>query len=317
MTETGTELARPEDLTYEAMAKASGQGKPDFVSLPRLRINRLHEHPTKDVALPAGAFMVTLGDKTYYSPKLGPVHFRPYINTFRNEVFDENYDNGSDKPKGKVVNWTMYIRNWQEEMLDITGGVRCGKIPRKSLDKASPEQQAKSKKVQAYRCVFGEVRIPDATTLDENGVLVDAGELNEWTPCLWRMRGNNYMPFQEEVLDILDNRKQLMSTVELVATNVKKSNADNVWYVTGFKFDPTQTLPLDDHALEMFKLFEETIRADNKAVAKKHTDALRGVHTEEDEADEKNMKSLESDFDEAEANSEDTPKPDLDDEIPF
>lgn len=266
------------DEERKELAALTGQDSsgPSQYGPPRLDINRdFIENEAGDIVLKGGIFKITIEDKTYFGSK---VTFRPYTQRFQDQVFDENANDG----KGGVVNQTILAKDFYGELIDEKGGTRCGKLSGKQRKEYSKEQLKAmgQSDIQTYRHVFGTVHIEDAKDGGGNPVEFPKGSTNgqELTgvPCTLRLRGTNFMPFGEQVEDVLNKNKILFPEVALKPTTTKHKNGDTTYYVIDWNYDPTVRLPIGPADIALLREFDGYVADFNKKVREKYDAALRG-----------------------------------------
>jgi hypothetical protein len=257
----------------EELAKFLGQGGPgQSLMLPVLKINKDYEDDEETgTKLTPGTFMVAQDGVEYYTKK---ALFRPYMQTYQVTEYDPD--------EKKFVGKTIQIKNFSEEMIDTTGGTRLGKMKSKDkrqLDENDPRVKADKNK-QMYRYVYGTVRMPDAVGRDGK-----KNPLETPIPCMIKLRGNNFMPYQDEYLDLVEKARKLQPQFETELSLERKKNGDTTYYIIHFDFNQNKALPLTGEDVELIKKFEETVQFENKQVWEQYNKAL-GTSSKNQEADD-------------------------------
>lgn len=256
------------NATYEELAALIGQddGGPQN-TLGRLRINT---DPVDDDGkpLPYGFFSVYVEGKGYVFGK--PVNFRPFIQVFQYSKWDAK--------EKKFVNKSIMAKSFRQEIPDELGGFKCGKVAKNDLASLTEKQKEDQKAIKCYRILYGVVTFKGKT---KEGEEVEVRE-----PVMLKLRGKNFMPIAEEVLDVLQKQKKLMFNYNIVLNNRREKNGDTAYFVIEPSVDLTAPVDFTQADFDLLKKFQETIDLENKAVMKKYEAALRkNAAVTEDEDD--------------------------------
>jgi len=275
----------------DELAEMMGMGGAREDYLPRLFINKDHEDDDGN-EIPPGSFAVSVDGVTYFSKYNEKketdsyTYFRPFVNMFR----IEHWGKAAEDEQVTCLNKTIFIPDWNVEMIDEKGGTRCGKI--KSKDRKNyTEQEIKDlddANKQNFRYIWGEVSMHNA--VDNQGNSVDL----EPTPCVMKLRGTNFMPFDEEVITPLKKKKLLLPQIKCRLTHTRHKNGDVVYYVIGYKFDMSDPQPITNEDSALLRQFMDTVKGENTAVREKYEKAVSSASFHTSATDF--VDSLENDF---------------------
>jgi len=108
--------------TEELMAITGQEVKRSF--LPRLSINRQSENE-EGVTLPMGSYTF-YHDATGTSVYAKEVSFRPFLNRYQYMAYDPE--------ERKYTSRSIVFQNWDQDAIDSTGTLRCGKVNARNID---------------------------------------------------------------------------------------------------------------------------------------------------------------------------------------
>ena len=247
---TKNEIANIDKMSVGEIMKAIGQDSGSDVgpSIPRLGINREPENETGN-RLPIGSYFLfdtNIGENIYGKP----VTFRPFIGAIQYMHFDPD--------KGEYVNRSVITMNWKDEAIDLQGGTRCGKVPRKEIVDLSPEDQAKQRQIKCYRLIYGTASFKGKRG---NG---DSHDVKDF-PVLWRVTGTGFRP-ASSAIDETKRRKKLMFTCEFNLDSFRQKKGSNVFYVPIVKVNSDVNLPVTDKDKDTLRLFQEVIQQENDEI---------------------------------------------------
>ena len=298
-------LTLPKDGTgYDAkLAEMMGQRqkKSDYSDdLPKLKVNKQFEDDDGNTIPPASFHVVQVnkdedGNETKLNFYAKEATLRVFLNCFQVRQYDPDGNEG----KGKHINQTLKITNYQQEMRDELGGLRCGKIKSKERDQYSEEEvklDAKFKKT--YRILYGTVTFENA--VNEKG---DKVELTN-CPVQVHLRGTNYMPFGD-ILDAVEDADKMIWNFPLKLSLEKKKRGDTIWYIIGYNLDFNNHVVATEEDGTLLVKFLDTVKFDNDAVDAKFNAAMQKKSNGDGAADI--MNELEGD----------TLENDMNDGIPF
>ncbi len=236
-----------DSLSKEEIMKMTGQDDGSVINtgtLDRLTINRAAEDDDGN-QLSAGVYTTydPSIESRVYSIKDKPIQFRPFINAYQYMEYDPDNNN---YPCTSVI-----FKQWNEEAIDSSGGVNCGRIRGKDKENLTQAQIDAQRHIKCYRLVYGLLSM-DATT--------PAGEPTkvENLPVLFRVTGSNFIPIGES-LKSLKGRDSLMQNHILNMTTKKRKAGSNVYYVSNVNID-TKEVPFTQKDLEHMDMFNNLIQ---------------------------------------------------------
>ena len=191
-------------------------------TLDRLIINRAAEDDDGN-QLSAGVYSTydPSIESRVYSIKDKPIQFRPFINAYQYMEYDPDNNN---YPCTSVI-----FKQWNEEAIDSSGGVNCGRIRGKDKENLTQAQIDAQRHIKCYRLVYGLVSM-DATT--------PAGEPTkvEDLPVLFRVTGSNFIPIGESLNMIKAANFAVKKKLDLITlsgfsknNSLKKKGKVNFW----------------------------------------------------------------------------------------
>ena len=269
-----------DSLSKEEIMKMTGQDDGSVINtgtLDRLTINRAAEDDDGN-QLSAGVYTTydPSIESRVYSIKDKPIQFRPFINAYQYMEYDPDNNN---YPCTSVI-----FKQWNEEAIDSSGGVNCGRIRGKDKENLTQAQIDAQRHIKCYRLVYGLLSM-DATT--------PAGEPTkvENLPVLFRVTGSNFIPIGES-LKSLKGRDSLMQNHILNMTTKKRKAGSNVYYVSNVNID-TKEVSFTQKDLEHMDMFNNLIQEENARVSAKWQKAHS--NKEQDVASAKVINELEDD----------------------
>lgn len=247
-----------------AAALGAGQQQGGGNRIPVLKVNADDEDDSGR-PLPKGSFFISDQEVTVYGKT---VRIRPLAEMFQYQDY-----NAVEK---KVVNKTVLVPSFRDELIDEKGGVRCGKPASKVL-KENPDLAEKYKSITCYRMVYCLVSYDGETVTGEKVTV-------ENVPALLRLKGANFSPFEDEFRKRLPKGQNLWNFWATVSATRKK-NGSVTYYVMGFDPNIGNPVQLDTPTFESIKALKDMIDADNERVRQKHMGALRGRQEASSSAD--------------------------------
>lgn len=232
--------------------------------LPLLKIN-LDDEDEEGNSLPRGQFMVTGQDEPVFAKS---VSIRPLSMMF--QWLDYSAE------ENKTVNRTIIIPSLRMEARDEKGTFRCGKPPSKVL-REDAELAAKYKSITCFRYVHCLVSYEGTTASGEKATV-------ENLPALFRLKGANFSPFEDQVVSKLPKGRNLHD-YNINVTASRKKNGSVVYYVFDFDVDFSEVLPLDQQTYDSMVHVAEMIKSENSRVEEKHKEALRARQSDDDAID--------------------------------
>ena len=245
-----------DSLSKEEIMKMTGQDDGSVINtgtLDRLIINRAAEDDDGN-QLSAGVYSTydPSIESRVYSIKDKPIQFRPFINAYQYMEYDPDNNN---YPCTSVI-----FKQWNEEAIDSSGGVNCGRIRGKDKENLTQAQIDAQRHIKCYRLVYGLVSM-DATTPTGDPTKV------EDLPVLFRVTGSNFIPIGES-LKSLKGRDSLMQNHILNMTTKKRKAGSNVYYVSNVTIDKKE-VPFTEKDLEHMDMFNNIIQEENARVSAK------------------------------------------------
>ena len=269
-----------DSLSKEEIMKMTGQDDGSVINtgtLDRLTINRAAEDDDGN-QLSAGVYTTydPSIESRVYSIKDKPIQFRPFINSYQYMEYDADNNN---YPCTSVI-----FKQWNEEAIDSSGGVNCGRVRGKDKEQLTQAQIDAQRNIKCYRLVYGLLSM-DATTPTGEPTKV------ENLPVLFRVTGSNFIPIGES-LKSLKGRDSLMQNHILNMTTKKRKAGSNVYYVSQVTID-TKEIPFTQKDLEHMDMFNNLIQEENVRVSEKWKKS--NSHKEQDVASAKVINELSDD----------------------
>ena len=269
-----------DSLSKEEIMKMTGQDDGSVINtgtLDRLTINRAAEDDDGN-QLSAGVYTTydPSIESRVYSIKDKPIQFRPFINSYQYMEYDADNNN---YPCTSVI-----FKQWNEEAIDSSGGVNCGRVRGKDKEQLTQAQIDAQRNIKCYRLVYGLLSM-DATTSTGEPTKV------ENLPVLFRVTGSNFIPIGES-LKSLKGRDSLMQNHILNMTTKKRKAGSNVYYVSQVTID-TKEVPFTQKDLEHMDMFNNLIQEENVRVSEKWKKS--NSHKEQDVASAKVINELSDD----------------------
>jgi hypothetical protein len=264
-------------LSVEDLMAISGQeSKRSF--LPRLSINRQSEDEEGNV-LPMGsyAFYHDESGGTVYAKE---VSFRPFLNRYQYMAYDPE--------ERKYTSRSIVFQNWDQDAIDSTGTLRCGKVPAKNHDTLSAKDAAKQRDIKCYRMMYGVV---SATV--ENPSTGDSTEVVNY-PLLWRATGTSWGIIGDAQRLVTQKKQPLMSYPWTLTTERAKAGG-NIFYKPVIRLDFSEVVALTDADYDTLVVFGEMLKEENAVIEDEHREAKRKLHNSNDDALEAMITEVEDD----------------------
>ena len=249
------ELTTVTQEELEAFLKASGQNADEGgTRIPRVRVNKDGEDDAGNT-IPVGTFAVSQNGVVIYGKT---ATLRVIKNAYQYSVYDET--------ENKYINQTILFPSFNDEAIDELGTIACGKISKKKLDNVSKEVLDAQKKIKCYRYVYG--------LLTMDGVDAQGNKTNiKDLPVQFRLSGSNFMPIQQEALDLITKRKLMWSQVPLKLGTKRQKQGTNVWYEIVIEPDFDNLVQITPEDISASKLFNEIVGEFNNSVLAKYKKA--------------------------------------------
>ena len=271
------EIANIKSLSDEQIRKITGQdeGLGNGINIPRLGINRSPEDDDGN-QLPVGHFFTY--DKSVGQNVFGkPVTFRPFISMKQYMHYDPE--------KSEYVNRSIMFINWKEEVIDILGGTKCGKVPFKERSSLTPEQLAEQRTIRCYRLLYGLLSFKGKKA---NGEDHEVDNL----PVLWRVTGTAFSPVSIAENQMRErNKHPYTCTFSLESKRQKKGG--NVYYIPEISVNADANLMLSKKDTETLMVFQGIINKENDEVVELYKAARKGQSVSSDGESAKLVKKVE------------------------
>ena len=264
-------------LSVEELMAISGQeSKRSF--LPRLSINRQSEDEEGN-ALPMGSFAFYHDESgsTVYAKE---VSFRPFLNRYQYMAYDPE--------ERKYTSRSIVFQNWDQDAIDSTGTLRCGKVPAKHHDTLSAKDAAKQRDIKCYRMMYGVVSA--TAEIPSTG---DSVEVVNY-PVLWRATGTSW-GIIGDAQKLITQRKQPLMNYPWTLTTERAKAGGNIFYKPVIKVDFSEVVALTDADYETLVVFGEMLKEENGLIEEEHVDAKRKLHNSNDDALEAMIDDVEDD----------------------
>ena len=220
--------------------------------LPVLRVN--YDDQDKDGnEIPRGQWTVLDVDGVAVYAK--EVQLVPMYATYQYSHYDADL--------GKQISVSTHFRKWSEEVPDSAGGYKCGKIPRKEVEKLSGPEKDLQRKIKLSRVVFG---LLTATGLTKQGTERTITNL----PVVFYARGSNYMPMEDFLNKLNDDNIMPQTVVANLALKREKNNGVTYWEVVPTN-SGSRKITKDD--FDAIRVFDGLVRNENDSILDKFAKA--------------------------------------------
>lgn len=231
-----------EDMSDAELAKFVGSAQEHSASqFPTLRVNYDDEDDDKNT-LPRGHWCIATDGKRIFAPS---VQFQIMFTAMQYSHYDPD--------EGKMVNQSVYFRNFGDDIPDIKGGQKCGSIPRKQREDLSKEEQDYQRNIKLAKVLFGLVTIDG---VNQKGEPASA----ENVPCIFYAKGTHFMPMANYI-DAVDKRGKAIpqSLIQMDLTR-QKNGGVVYWEVT-----PTEakTVKLNKDHVAAMSVFAQFVQEEN------------------------------------------------------
>lgn len=261
MTATDIAVIDSNAFDFAEMAAMLGQssGSEGGDGLQRLRVNTEFEDDEGNPR-PGGHWVLKVNGTEYFSKT---VRFRALSQRF----FYQKYDAKEEK----IVNKTIYIRDFREESIDELGTVRCGKPDAKALKNAPESVLERYKNIKARRAVFGLVALIDPVLADGTKATEEIVNIPvEWVTggASWNLVG--------DIFEEMTKKKVLMPQRDFVVGLKREKSGSTIYYTPQPEVDwDAPKLPMDPLTIDTWKHFEQLIADRNSEIKRKHKEAIR------------------------------------------
>lgn len=257
-------LSSEKEAAIAAMLGASqeqdtNEEKAEF--LPVLKLNWEDEDDDGNELRKGTFFIAGKGDAVYAKS----VKIRPLSNMFQWLDYDVE--------EQKVSNRTIVVNSLRQEAPDEKGTVRCGK-PASKILQADPALKDKYKSITCFRNVHCLVSYEGKTATGDKTKV-------ENVPAVLRLKGANFMPFDEEVVKALPHGGKLYN-FSVDVTTERKKNGGVTYFVMHFKPDIANPLALDETTVDTIGHILKMVEGENKAIMSKHKSAIAERQTDDE-----------------------------------
>ena len=227
--------------------------------LSRLQINRDAEDDEGN-RLPTGHYFV-------YHPELEQniygqtVEFRPFYTAYQYMAY-----NPAEK---KYTSRSVIFKNWKEDIIDTSGGTRCGKLPEAKKVNLNPTELELQKQIKCYKMTYGTVHFKDVEVKD--------------FPVLWRNTGTNYNIVNEAFTGLTNLGKPMFKYTLTLGTEKRKAGAVR-FFVATYKINKDAELDFTTKDEKTLESFLTIINSENKSVSTQHEKATVQEASDGDDA---------------------------------
>ncbi len=234
-----------EGVSDSELMAATGQGEEYGLGLPSLRVNYDDEDDDGN-KIPRGQWVLYCDGGPIFAPN---VDFRVIYATYQYSHYDAE--------EGKTISKSAHFMDFREEVYDTAGGMKCGKLPRKTFETLSKAEQDMQRKIKLSRVLFGLV---DIAGVDKKGKKAKVAQI----PCVFYARGTNYMPLSNLLQDMLKKRVVMQRTLINLALKREKNEGVTYWEAVPTITEEHIDLTQDD--FELLKNFAASAEAENEEV---------------------------------------------------
>lgn len=225
------------------------------MQLPELKV-MLDDEDADGKRLPKGSFYVKgHGTENVYAKE---VNIRVMAHHFQYVDFD-----GEAK---KVRNKTILATSFRSDFPDVKGTLRCGRPTSKVFKELSDEAKKKYESITCYRILRGIISYEGETQSGEKVKI-------ENVPFIVRLKGSNFMGFDEEFASKLQSGRDLWDYWTTLSLERKK-NGSVTYFV--FHYAPQFQTPavFDMPTVETIRAFSAMVGGENDRIMESHRTAL-------------------------------------------
>jgi hypothetical protein len=253
-----SDLITFDEKSFHEIAKLTGATTRETIVLPNLTINRSSEDD-EGTTVPSGTFKIAQEGVAIYSKT---AIFRPFINAYQYVEYDP--------VSNTYPNRSIVIKSFNEEPIDLLGGISCGKVAFKDQDKLGPEEQLRQKHIKCRRLMYGLVTMEDGVNTTGEATTV------EDLPVLFRLASSNFIAPQDALKAITRLKHQYFQhSLELSLKREKKGAT--VYYLVQVKPNLKTSLEFTDDNMDTFRTFQEVIDRENGFIAAKWRTAKKNA----------------------------------------
>ena len=225
------------------------------MQLPELKV-MLDDEDANGQRLPKGSFYIKgHGTENVYAKE---VNIRVMAHHFQYVDFD-----GEAK---KVRNKTILATSFRSDFPDVKGTLRCGRPTSKVFKELSDEAKKKYESITCYRILRGIISYEGETQSGEKVKI-------ENVPFIVRLKGSNFMGFDEEFASKLQSGRDLWDYWTTLSLERKK-NGSVTYFV--FHYAPQFQTPavFDMPTVETIRAFSAMVSGENDRIMESHRTAL-------------------------------------------
>ena len=225
------------------------------MQLPELKV-MLDDEDADGQRLPKGSFYVKgHGTENVYAKE---VNIRVMAHHFQYVDFD-----GEAK---KVRNKTILATSFRSDFPDVKGTLRCGRPASKVFKELSDDAKKKYESITCYRILRGIISYEGETQSGEKVKI-------ENVPFIVRLKGSNFMGFDEEFASKLQSGRDLWDYWTTLSLERKK-NGSVTYFV--FHYAPQFQTPavFDMPTVETIRAFSAMVSGENDRIMESHRTAL-------------------------------------------
>ena len=225
------------------------------MQLPELKV-MLDDEDANGQRLPKGSFYIKgHGTENVYAKE---VNIRVMAHHFQYVDFD-----GEAK---KVRNKTILATSFRSDFPDVKGTLRCGRPASKVFKELSDEAKKKYESITCYRILRGIISYEGETQSGEKVKI-------ENVPFIVRLKGSNFMGFDEEFASKLQSGRDLWDYWTTLSLERKK-NGSVTYFV--FHYAPQFQTPavFDMPTVETIRAFSAMVSGENDRIMESHRTAL-------------------------------------------
>lgn len=188
------------------------------------------------------------------------IHFRPMVIQYQYNVYDSELKQYTSR--------SIFFKDWREDILDTSGGRRCGKVTGKAKDNLNEYEKEQQKKIKCQRYMFGLLAMDGVTASGEDVVIEDM-------PVLFRHGGLNFMSIGEVLSDIQKNGQLPWSHYLELGTKREIHGANTFYTCTVEKVPGAEMGSLTKDEMLIAAHFMDYVSAENDEVVRLHNKAYR------------------------------------------
>jgi len=174
-----------------------------------------------------------------------------------------------DQDAQKTINRTI-IHRMEDEPIDETGRLRCGRPVGKEFHALPDDQKKKYTGITCFRYLYGLVSYKGETATGETAQVIE-------TPCLFRTKGASFLNFSDEVIKPAKAQNTPFQNVHSTLYNERMRNGGVTYFKSHFKPDFKKTVELSPSDIEVMKHIITLIKGVNDEVRRKYDASLKAI----------------------------------------